>query len=434
MLTARRLIAVLFAVVAMTLSAPASRADSSRYAAFVVDQNTGVVLHSRRSEAERYPASLTKMMTLYMLFQALEEGSIGLQDQIRISANAASASPSRLGVQAGSTITVETAIRALVIKSANDVAVAVGERLSGGEARFAQHMTVRADELGLTDTVFRNASGLPNSRQVTTARDMARLAVALHRDFPQYYHYFEETSFRYRGRTYRNHNSLVGRVNGVDGLKTGYIRASGFNVVVSAERGDHRLIAVVMGGPTAASRDAHAEELVEAAFDTLERRQDSRLFASLTSPRISPVRQQDLIARDVAALNLEAPVEMGSAQSAPPVQIVVTDEIAGGTDPLPASPIAAAYNTEDEPSLIRGAWSIQVGAYNSASAAQDRLDRIAMASSALATAQPAARAANINGNRVWRARFEAMSESDARRACADFAARDEACFPVAPGG
>lgn len=431
----RRVLMSVLAGLAMLVSALPAEANSSRYAAFVVDQNTGVVLHSRRSEAQRYPASLTKMMTLYMLFQALEEGSIGLQDRIRVSANAANASPSRLGLTPGSTITVETAIRALVIKSANDVAVAVGERLSGGEARFAQHMTTRAGEMGLTHTVFRNASGLPNSRQTTTARDMARLAVALHRDFPQFYHYFEETSFRHGGRTYRNHNSLVGRVQGVDGLKTGYIRASGFNVVVSAERGDHRLVAVVMGGPTAAARDAHAEELIEAAFDTLERRQDTRLFAALTVPRINPVRQQDLIARDVAALNLDAPVEMGSAQSAPPLQVVVTDEVAGNAgneeNLYDDAPIAQART---EPSLIRGAWSVQVGAYNSANAARSRLDRIAMASPALATAQPAARSVEVNGNRLWRARFESLSEDDARRACADFAARNEACFPIAPGG
>ena len=237
MMITRQIVTALLVFVLAGTVAPAASANNNRYAAFVVDQSTGVVLHSRRSEAQRFPASLTKMMTLYMLFQSVEEGEIGLQDQIRVSANAANASPSRLGLRPGSTISVENAIRALVVKSANDVAVAVGERLSGGEARFAQHMTTRASELGLSDTVFRNASGLPNSRQTTTARDMARLAIALHRDFPQFYHYFEETSFRYGGRTYRNHNTLVGRVTGVDGLKTGYIRASGFNVVVTAERG-----------------------------------------------------------------------------------------------------------------------------------------------------------------------------------------------------
>lgn len=417
------------------LSSPAY-ANNSRYAAFVVEENTGVVLHSRRSEAERFPASLTKMMTLYMLFEALETGEIGLHDPIRVSANAANASPSRLGLAPGSTITAENAIRALVVKSANDVAVAVGERLGGGESRFGELMTARAAEIGLTNTTFRNASGLPNSRQTTTARDMARLAIALHRDFPQYFEYFNEETFRYNGRTYRNHNSLVGRVRGVDGLKTGYIRASGFNVVVSAERDDHRLVTVIMGGPSAAARDAHAEELIEAAFATLEQRQDTRLFAALSSPRINPVRQQDLIARDVAALHLNEPVEMGSADQPPALQIVLADEDEMRVDTLPVARADTDHNpssTAAEPRLVRGAWAIQVGAYNTADAAHDRLAEVAIYSGALESAQPAARAVTISGDRLWRARFEDLTEDSARLACRDLSTRDHPCFAVAPG-
>jgi D-alanyl-D-alanine carboxypeptidase len=435
MMTKARLVLSVLAALATLLVVPAeSRADTSRYAAFVVDEESGVVLHSRRSDATRFPASLTKMMTLYMLFQALEEGEIGLHDRIRVSANAASAVPSRLGVPAGESIPVETAIRALTIKSANDVAVAVGERLGGGESRFAELMTEQARELGLTGTTFRNASGLPDRRQVTTAQDMARLAIALHRDFPQYFSYFNEESFTYNGRTYRNHNTLVGRVEGVDGLKTGYIRASGFNVVVSAERGEHRLVAVVMGGPSAASRDAHAEELIEAAFATLERREDSRLFAALSSPRISPVRQQELIAIDVAALHLAEPTELGSGQAAPPVRVVLADE-----DEMADRPAAAPAETRPapaataEPSLLRGLWAVQVGAYNSADRAHEQLGRVTGFSLALDAAQPAARAVDIDGDRLWRARFEALTETEARRACSDLAARREACFAVAPG-
>ena len=412
------------------VSAPAY-ANNSRYAAFVVEENTGVVLHSRRSEAERYPASLTKMMTLYMLFEAIETGEIGLHDQIRISANAANATPSRLGLRAGQTISAENAIRALVVKSANDVAVAVGERLGGGASRFGELMTTRASELGLTGTTFRNASGLPNSRQTTTARDMARLAIALHRDYPDYFEYFNEESFTWNGRTYRNHNTLVGRVRGVDGLKTGYIRASGLNVVVSAERGDHRLITVIMGVPTAAARDAHAEELIEAAFATLEQRQDTRLFATLSSPRINPVRQQDLIARDVAALYLDEPTEMGSADQPPALQVVLADEDAMRAEPLP--PATAPATRRAEPSLIHGAWSIQVGAYNTSGAAHDRLAEVAIFSGALDSAQPAARAVDISGDRLWRARFEALTEDEARLACRDLSARNHPCFAVAPG-
>lgn len=429
MLGFTRLVSFLCLVLAaLSLPVGAAQADTSRYAAFVVDQSTGVVMHSRRSDASRYPASLTKMMTLYMLFEAIETGEIGLHDQIRVSENASNAVPSRLGLDAGDTITVETAIRALVIKSANDVAVAVGERLGGGESRFATLMTERAGELGLTQTVFRNASGLPDRRQTTTARDMARLAIALHRDFPQYFHYFNEDRFTYNGRTYRNHNSLVGRVDGVDGLKTGYIRASGFNVVVSAERGDHRIVAVVMGGPSAAARDAHAEELLEAAFGTLEQREDTRLFAALASPRVSPMRQQELIAMDVAALHLAEPTEMGSSQPAPPVRIVLADE-----DEMAQPRISDTEPPTRAPSLLRGAWSVQVGAYNSADQARDQLDRVTAYSLTLNEAQPAARSVDINGNRLWRARFESLTEDEARQACEDLEARREACFAVAPG-
>tara|TARA_R110002049_G_C9096127_1_gene556647 strand:+ start:196 stop:1488 length:1293 start_codon:yes stop_codon:yes gene_type:complete len=417
-------------LLALSLMAPLSsaRADTSRYAAFVVDQNTGVVLHSRQSEATRYPASLTKMMTLYMLFEAMEAGEIGLRDPIRITARAANAPPSRLDLPIGSTISTEDAIRALVVRSANDVAVAVGERLGGTESGFAAAMTTRAHELGLPGTTFRNASGLPDNRQVTTARDMARLAIALQRDFPQHFHYFDETRFVWDGRTYRNHNTLVGRVDGVDGLKTGYIRASGFNVVVSAERGGHRLIAVIMGGPTAASRDAHAEELLEAAFSTLEQRDDRLLFAALSSPRINPIRQQALIAMDVAALGLADPVEMGSAQAAPPLRIVLADETSQLADASPATHSAPAG-----PSLLRGAWSVQVGAYNSAAAARDRLDRVTPVSSILNLAQPAARAVDVGGNRLWRARFESLTAEEAAHACAELGARNEPCYTVAPG-
>ena len=437
MVTARRLFLSLLALAALLLATPDNaHADTSRYAAFVVDENSGVVLHSRRSEAARYPASLTKMMTLYMLFDAIEQGEIGLNDQIRVSANAANAVPSRLGFSAGDTISVEDAIGALVVKSANDVAVAVGERLGGGESRFAEMMTQTARELGLENTTFRNASGLPDRRQTTTARDMARLAVALHRDFPDYFEYFNTESFRWNGRTYRNHNTLVGRVEGVDGLKTGYIRASGFNVVVSAERGEHRLVAVVMGGPSAASRDAHAEELIEAAFATLEQREDTRLFAALSSPRISPMRQQELIAIDVAALHLAAPTEVGSGQTPPPVQVVLADEdelqapVAQQAVTQQAAPARAA---EAEPDLLRGAWSVQVGAYNSADAAHQQLQRVTGFSLALNAAQPAARAVDVAGDRLWRARFEALTETEARRACSDLSARSQACFTVAPG-
>lgn len=422
------IIALSASLLALTLPVAGATAND-RYAAFVVDQGTGVVMHSRRSEAQRHPASLTKMMTLYMIFEAIELGEIGLQDQIRVSARAAAAPPSRLGLRAGDTITVEDAILALIVKSANDVALAVGERLAGGEARFAEAMTQRATGLGLENTVFRNASGLPDARQVTSARDMARLAIALHRDYPQYFAYFNADSFTYGGQTYRNHNSLVGRVDGVDGLKTGYIRASGFNIVVSAERHGHRLIAVVMGGPTAQARDAHAEELLDAAFGSLARRQETQLFAELSSPRLNPVREQRLIAHDFAALGVAAPTEMGSAEANQPLRIELTDELRE-----PGTALVQGAEAEDAgPPASFTVWSVQVGAYHSADQARARLSRIAHVSTALDGAQHAARRVETDNGVLWRARFEALSAAQADAACADFSARGEPCFTVAPG-
>jgi D-alanyl-D-alanine carboxypeptidase len=236
---------------------------SSKYAALVVDARTGRTLYEADSNATRYPASLTKMMTLYMLFEALDSGSLSRADTIECSDFARSRPPSKLGMKRGESITVETAIQALATKSANDVAVAVAERLGGSEAQFASMMTAKARQLGMNSTTFRNASGLPDDGQRTTARDMAVLGMALKNHFPQYYGYFARQSFAFRGRTVNGHNDLIGRVKGVDGIKTGYIRSSGYNIVTSVSRGGKRLFIVVMGGDSASSRNAHVVELID---------------------------------------------------------------------------------------------------------------------------------------------------------------------------
>lgn len=236
---------------------------SEKYAAIVVDASSGKVLYQNASDDLRYPASLTKMMTLYFLFEALDSGRLSLSTQMPVSTRAASQPPSKLGLKPGESIDVATAVLSLCVKSANDVSVAVAEYLGGSEEQFAAMMTARAHQLDMRSTTFRNASGLPDPAQVTTARDMAVLAIALHRRFPHHYHYFSNRSFSYAGRTIKGHNDLLGRVNGVDGLKTGYIRASGFNLATSVGRGGRRIVAVVMGGETAKARNAHMEELIE---------------------------------------------------------------------------------------------------------------------------------------------------------------------------
>lgn len=237
--------------------------QSEKYAAIVVDANTGRVLFEKNSRDARYPASLTKMMTLYLLFEALDAGRVSLDTQIPVSAYAAKRPPSKIGFKPGQTIDVRSAILALAVRSANDVAAAVGEYLGGSEERFAAMMTAKARALGMQSTTFRNASGLPDEGQRTTAHDMAILGMALRRHFPHHYHYFSNREFTFAGKVIRGHNNLLGKVVGADGLKTGYIRASGFNLVTSVGRGGRRIVAVVMGGETAKSRDAHMEELIE---------------------------------------------------------------------------------------------------------------------------------------------------------------------------
>ncbi len=237
-------------------------APTSKDAVIVVDAGNGNTLFQSNATAPRYPASLTKMMTLYMLFEALEQGRMSKSTPIPVSAFAAARPPSKMGFRAGDTIQVESAIQALCTKSANDVAVAVGEHLAGSEDRFAAQMTAKARQIGMTGTSFRNASGLPDDGQRTTARDMALLGIALRQRFPNQYHYFSAREFAFRGKTVRGHNDLIGRVPGVDGIKTGYIRASGYNIVTSVEHNGRKLVVVVMGGKSAKARNAQVEELI----------------------------------------------------------------------------------------------------------------------------------------------------------------------------
>ncbi len=250
----------------MLAAATAMPAWAGKYASIVVDLDTDQVLHARNADEERFPASLTKVMTLYMVFDALDSGELRLNERMTVSRYASRQQPSKLGLKSGSTIKVEDAIRALVTKSANDVAVVFAERLGKTESRFAVQMTEKAKELGLEHTTFKNASGLPNASQKTTARDLAKLAEAIYEDHRDRYAYFSTPSFTWNRRHYQNHNGLLAKVDGVDGIKTGYTNASGYNLMASAERDGHRVIAVMLGGTTGKSRDQHVSDLLEAAF------------------------------------------------------------------------------------------------------------------------------------------------------------------------
>ena len=260
------LTALLLALAVVLGATPAAQA--ARHAEFVIDAKSGQVLHSLNADSRVYPASLTKMMTLYKVFEALQNGRWTLNTRLRMTRHAAGQPPSKLGLPAGETLSVRKAILALTIISANDVAAAIAENYAGKEWEFARQMTATAQRLGMTNTNFRNASGLPHRGQYTTARDMAKLAKALLRDFPQYYHFFSQTSFEFHGVVHKTHNELLLSYTGADGFKTGYIRASGFNLVTSAVRGDRRLIGVVFGGRSARARNLEMARVLDASFGT----------------------------------------------------------------------------------------------------------------------------------------------------------------------
>jgi D-alanyl-D-alanine carboxypeptidase len=266
-------LATLIAVTALTDNADARRRQHRQrtsasesyqpaYSSIVVDANSGTVMQATNADSLRHPASLTKIMTLYLLFERLEQGKIKMSTELPVSAHAAVQAPSKLGLKPGESIRVETAIRAIVTKSANDVAVVVAEALGGDEPGFAKMMNTKARTLGMMHTVYRNASGLPDDQQITTARDQAILGRAIHDRFPTYYHYFATRTFDFRGKSMRNHNHLLGSVDGVDGIKTGYIRDSGFNIVTSVRRANRHIVAVVFGGRSAEARDARVRSLI----------------------------------------------------------------------------------------------------------------------------------------------------------------------------
>src|SRR6266511_1208580 len=257
------------------------------YAAIVVDDKSGFVLHEISADQPRHPASLTKIMTLYLLFEQLEAGTLGLDTELPISTRAALQNPTKLGLKANQTIKVEDAIKGLVTKSANDAAVVVAEAIGGSEAEFAKLMTLKAAALGMTSTTYVNASGLPADAQITTARDQAALGRAIQHRFPAYYQYFATPSFRYKGAEMRNHNNLLGQVKGVDGIKTGYTDASGYNLTSSVRRDDKHIVAVVLDGSSNAARDARMRQLIEDNISLASTRRTLPIILEANGERIA---------------------------------------------------------------------------------------------------------------------------------------------------
>jgi D-alanyl-D-alanine carboxypeptidase len=306
----------------------AASSYSPPYSDIVLDVNSGAVLHASSPDSPRHPASLTKIMTLYLLFERLESGKFRLDTPLNVSAHAAMQAPSKLGVKPGQTIAVEDAIKAIVTRSANDVAVVVAEAIGGDEDNFATVMTRKARALGMSRTTYVNASGLPADDQITTARDQALLGRAIQDRFPRYYPYFQTTAFRYRGNVIGNHNHLLGRVAGVDGIKTGYTRASGFNLVTSVRRNNRQLVAVVLGGRSAGSRDARMQELINENIAVASVKRTAPMVAEVAAEP-APAAPRNPVQRVMAAV-----ITPAKADPAPTAAIPTQRTAPGSNDPL----------------------------------------------------------------------------------------------------
>ncbi|MDR3517956.1 MAG: D-alanyl-D-alanine carboxypeptidase [Azospirillaceae bacterium] len=419
-------------LVATGFATSRAQAAALRYGAIVIDAASGAMLHAEDPDARIYPASLTKLMTLFLTFDALSKGRLRMNQPLTVSEHAAAQSPSKLGLRPGQTILVEQAILGIVTRSANDAAVVLGEHLGGNEANFATMMTARAHAMGMGRTVFRNASGLPNNEQVTTPRDIATLARALIFDHPSYYHYFSRRSFVFNGQLISTHNHLMSRYAGMDGLKTGFINAAGFNLAASAVRNGRRLICVVLGGQNRIWRDNRVAALLDAGFS----QQPARATPISRTSNDSDDGDDDE-AQPAAIQNSSGPNSDGSA--ATPASFAGTDS--GSMDAL-----AAKVGTEDgaaqrlPPRLIGSAaaaaapaWAIQIGAYNdrtlgqlALSQATQRLPKL------LGKAKPQMIEVHSGQSTIYRARLIGINENYAKAACEKLERAGHRCLPIPP--
>jgi D-alanyl-D-alanine carboxypeptidase len=397
----KRLLVVAFTAASVAMVG-APRADAAeKFSALIMDVESGRVMQQVNADAERFPASLTKMMTLYLAFDALEAGRLKLDQQLPVSARAQAQSPSKLGLRAGTTIPVQQAILGLVTRSANDAAVVLAEAMGGSEEVFAEMMTARARTLGMTRTRFRNASGLPNPNQVTTARDMATLGLALMHDHPRYYPYFSTKSFVYRGQTIGNHNHLLTRYEGTDGIKTGYTAASGFNLVASVKRDGRHLVGVVFGGTSGPARDAKMMALLDRSFAEL-----NGDGVAVASARAKAKADVEVAANEDRAARM--PTRLGVAQG----------------DEEEESPKAAAAS-----STRGGKWGVQVGAFKKKDAALAHIRQVRLQAP---VALKGAQAQVVSSGKMYRARLVGLTEARARETCRALAKSRVACVAMPP--
>lgn len=377
----------------------AHRAEAGPYAALVVEVESERPLFERNADELRHPASLTKMMTLYLVFEALANGRLSSDTLFRASRFAVLRPPSRLGLKSGDTITVEQGILALVTRSANDAAAVIAEGMAGSESAFAQLMTEKARELGMERTVYRNASGLPDPNQVTTAWDQFRLGKSLYKHFPQYYPYFSTTQFQFEGRSFHNHNHLLKNYPGTDGIKTGFVNASGFNLVASARRGGQRLIGVVFGGTSASARDAHMQDILDYGFAQLNGLEYEVRTASFDQPEPPALLSRPKLP--------ERSVEKSGGKK--------NVKLAGGNRRS-----ADEGDGREKSGTNRGkqAWHIRVGTFSAEKPAEQRLSKaLKLAPYPLRHARATVTARSQGRKKLYLAIFNGMTKEDAAAAC-----------------
>jgi D-alanyl-D-alanine carboxypeptidase len=443
-------------------------------ASIVIDGNTGKVLEASNPDALRHPASLTKVMTLYLLFERLRAGKISLDTPLEVSAHAAAQAPTKLGLKPGQTIRVEDAIRAIVTRSANDAAVVIAENLGGSEQAFARAMTQKAHELGMNRTTYVNASGLPDDDQITTARDQVVLARAIEARFPHLYRFFSTRSFVFRGETIRGHNHLLGSMAGVDGIKTGFTTASGFNLLTSLHRDGRYLLGVVLGGRSASRRDAHMRQLLDANFQLASAGRATPILAAAGRSPPESVLPTTALAREPVRARAEARptaaayhrLVVGSTAPIRPIAVktvtyrTVTVQ-AGKLEPMPvlvpvgsppqtveaqapaavAEQAIAARSEQGKPAAANPApaspprahngWMIQIGAFDGEAEARRHLTAAQhKLQSALAAADPFTEAVHKGDTTLYRARFAGLDRATAEAACRQLKRDDFACMAL----
>jgi len=396
-------------IVVIGFSLPVMAAETPRrYASIVVDADTLEIIHARQIDEMRFPASLTKVMTLYLTFDALNAGTLKLNEPVRVSANAARTAPTKLGLRAGQAITVDDLIQALAVKSANDAAVVLAERLAGSEENFTAMMTTKARSLGMTKTTFKTSNGLPHPEQKTSARDMAKLASNILNTHRRYYHYFGQERFRYGRQTHKNTNGLLHWLDGVDGFKTGYTHDSGYNLIVSAQREGRRLIAVVLGGASGASRNSHMQDLIERGFDVIGVAPVKPLPAVTVKREPVPAQKKTQIA---STQKITQAVRLRGRNKKP---VIISNDQS-----------LRLSGTESEAS-----WGVQVGAFLKKNEAEAQISAVG-GLQILSKARPNVSPLTRNGQTLYRARFENLSVKDAQSACKALANLVSGCLIVA---